>query len=73
MFSFMCIDMDSTPNTRHFYSIELNNAERLEASVLMDSLRDSGFLPSNTNLGHFVKECFARGLNDYRKDLVRHD
>jgi hypothetical protein len=53
--------------------VELTNAERLDASALMDSLRDAGVVPMNTNLGQFIKECFARGLNDYRKDLVRHD
>lgn len=73
IFSFMCIDMDLNQATRHFYSIELTNAERLDASALMDSLRDAGLVPLNMNLGHFMKECFARGLNDYRKDLVRHD
>jgi hypothetical protein len=71
--SFMCINMDLNQATRHFYSVELTNAERLDASALMDSLRDAGVVPMNTNLGHFIKECFARGLNDYRKDLVRHD
>jgi hypothetical protein len=65
--------MDLNKATRHFYSIELNNEERLDAAALMDSLRDAGIVPANTNLGHFIKECFARGLNDYRKDLVRHD
>lgn len=69
----MCINMDLNQATRHFYSVELTNVERLDASALMDSLRDAGFIPMNTNLGHFIKECFARGLNDYRKDLVRHD
>ena len=73
MLSFMCSDMDLNQSTRHFFSIELTNEERLDASALMDSLRDSGLVPLNTNLGHFIKECFARGLNDYRKDLVRHD
>lgn len=71
--SFTCIDMDLNEATRHFYSIELTNAERLDASSLMDSLRDAGIVSMNMNLGHFIKECFARGLNDYRKDLVRHD
>lgn len=69
----MCIDMDLNQAARHFFSIELANSERLETSALMDSLRDAGLVPANTNLGHFIKECFARGLNDYRKDLVRND
>lgn len=69
----MCINMDLNQAARHFYSIELTNAERLDASALMDSLRDAGIVPTNINLGQFIKECFARGLNDYRKDLVRHD
>ena len=65
--------MDLNKATRHFYSIELTNDERLEAAALMDSLRDEGMIPLNMNMGHFLKECFARGLNDYRKDLVRND
>ena len=65
--------MDLNQAARYFYSIELSNSERLEVSALMDSLRDANLLPQNTNLGHFMKECFARGLNDYRKDLVRND
>lgn len=69
----MCIDMDLNQSTRHFYSIELSNSERLDTSALMDSLREAGMLPKNMNLGQFMRECFARGLNDYRKDLVRND
>jgi len=65
--------MDLNKATRHFYSIELSNDERLEAAVMMDALKDEGMIPLNTNMGHFLKECFARGFNDYRKDLVRHD
>jgi hypothetical protein len=65
--------MDITSASRHFFSIEMNNAERLETAAMMDSLRDAGIVPKNINLGQFIRECFARGLNDYRKELVRHD
>lgn len=66
-------DMNLDQATRHFYSVELSNAERLETSAMLDSLRDNGIVTKNMNLGQFVKECFWRGLNDYRKDLVRQD
>lgn len=65
--------MDLNKATRHFFSIEMTNEERLEASALMDSLRDTGMVPTNTNLGRFIKDCFYRGFNEYRKDLVRND
>jgi hypothetical protein len=65
--------MDLNKATRHFLSIELTNDERLETAALMDSLKDAGMLSTKLNMGQFIKECFARGLNDYRKDLVRHD
>lgn len=65
--------MDLNKATRHFLSIELTNDERLETAALMDSLKDAGMLNVKINMGQFIKECFARGLNDYRKDLVRHD
>jgi hypothetical protein len=67
------ITMDLNKATRHFLSIELTNDERLETAALMDSLKDAGMLNTKLNMGQFIKECFARGLNDYRKDLVRHD
>lgn len=67
------ITMDLNKATRHFLSIELTNDERLETAALMDSLKDAGMLNVKINMGQFIKECFARGLNDYRKDLVRHD
>ncbi len=67
------ITMDLNKATRHFLSIELTNDERLETAALMDSLKDAGMLSTKLNMGQFIKECFARGLNDYRKDLVRHD
>jgi hypothetical protein len=65
--------MDLNKATRHFLSIELTNDERLETAALMDSLKEVGMLNTRINMGQFIKECFARGLNDYRKDLVRHD
>lgn len=65
--------MDLNRAARHFLSIELTNDERLETAALMDSLKDAGMLNVKLNMGQFIKECFARGLNDYRKDLVRHD
>lgn len=66
-------NMEFTKNSRHFYSVELTNDERLEAAALMVALRDEGLIPFNTNMGQFMKECFARGFNDYRKDLLRND
>ena len=65
--------MDLNKATRHFLSIELTNDERQKTAALMDSLKDAGMLSTKLNMGQFIKECFARGLNDYRKDLVRHD
>jgi hypothetical protein len=65
--------MDLNKGTRHFFSIEMTNEDRLEAAALMDSMRDTGLVSANTNLGRFIKDCFYRGLNEYRKDLVRHD
>lgn len=65
--------MDLNKATRHFFSIEMTNEERLEAASLMDAVRDVGLVPANTNLGRFIKDCFYRGLNEYRKELVRHD
>lgn len=65
--------MDLNKATRHFFSIEMTNEERLEAASLMDAVREDGLLPANTNLGLFIKTCFYRGLNEYRKDLVRRD
>jgi hypothetical protein len=65
--------MDLNKATRHFLSIELTNDERLETSALMDALKEEGVLNTRINMGQFIKQCFARGLNDYRKDLVRHD
>jgi len=69
----MCIDMDLNNATRHFFSVEMSNSERLETASMMDALKESGIIPYNMNMGHFIRECFARGLNDYRKELNRHD
>lgn len=65
--------MDLNKATRHYYAIELRNDERLEVAALMETLKDEGMLPLNMNMGQFLRECFARGYNDYRKDLVRND
>ena len=65
--------MDLNKAVRHFFSIEMTNEERLETAALMDSVREHGLVPANTNLGLFIRDCFYRGLNEYRKDLVRHD
>jgi hypothetical protein len=51
----------------------MTNEERLETAALMDSVREHGLVPANTNLGLFIRDCFYRGLNEYRKDMVRHD
>ena len=51
----------------------MNNEQRLEASELMTSLKEAGFINGSTNLGQFVTICFFRGLNEYRKELFRHD
>lgn len=65
--------MEAHTATRYFQPIEMTNAERLEVSVLMDGLKDAHLLPENTNLGQFVAECYARGKNEYMKDLYRKD
>ena len=65
--------MDLNQATRHFFSVELSNSERLETASLMNSLKDEGLLNPAMNMGQFMRECFARGFNDYRKDLVRND
>lgn len=65
--------MDLNKATRHFYSIELSNDDRLDTSALLSSLKEEGMMSDNVNLGQFMRECFVRGLNDYRKDLVRND
>lgn len=66
-------DMDLNKATRHFFNIEMTNEERLETAALMDAVRDIGLIPVDSNLGRFIKDCFYRGLNEYRKDLVRQD
>lgn len=63
----------SDNNIRHYHPVEMNNEQRLEASELMASLKEAGLLNGNTNLGQFVTTCFFRGLNEYRKELLRHD
>lgn len=54
---------------KHIFSVEVSNEDRLTMAALMSELRDLGYLKSDVNLGQFAKECLARGLNDYRKDL----
>jgi hypothetical protein len=65
--------MADNNTTRHYHPVELTNEERLQASELMTSLKDAGMLNERENLGQFVTDCFFRGLNEYRKDLMRHD
>lgn len=66
--------MESQDNqTKYFHSIELTNGDRLEASHMVDQLKESKILPSNINLGQFISSCYFRGLNEYRKDLLRRD
>jgi hypothetical protein len=64
---------DPTKNVRHYHPIELTNNQRLEAASMMDQLRDANLLPNNINLGRFITDCYFRGLNEYRKELLRED
>lgn len=64
---------DLAKDVRHYHPIELTNTQRLEAASMMDQLRDAGIVPTNINLGRFITGCYFRGLNEYRKDLFRHD
>lgn len=66
--------MESQDNqTKYFHSIELTNGDRLEAAHMMDHLKESKTLPASINLGQFISSCYFRGLNEYRKDLLRRD
>ena len=65
--------MDAHTSTRYFQPIEMDNAERLEVSAMMDGLKESNLIAKNLNFGQFEAECYARGLNEYRKDLYRKD
>lgn len=65
--------MESHNTTRYFQPIEMTNAERLETSALMENLKDANLIPAGLNLGQFVAECYARGKNEYMKDLYRKD
>jgi len=64
---------NSNQGVRHYHPIELSNDQRLEAASMMDQLRDAGLVPDNINLGRFITTCYFRGLNEYRKELYRHD
>jgi len=66
--------VDSQQNqTKYFYSIELSNAGTLEVSNMVDKLKEVGILAPNINIGQFITCCYFRGLNEYRKDLLRQD
>jgi len=67
------IPMEAHTSIKYFQPIEMNNAERLEVSALMDGLKEANVITENLNLGQFVAECYTRGLNEYRKDLYRKD
>jgi len=70
----ICNNMDNQHKpVRHYHPIELDNNQRLEAASMMDQLRDAGIVPENINLGKFITACYFRGLNEYRKELVRDD
>lgn len=65
--------MESRTSARYFQPIELDNTERLEVAALMDGLKDARLISNNTNFGQFITECYARGKNEYMKDLYRKD
>lgn len=65
--------MGANSTVKHYHPVELTNEQRLEASELMTALKDAGFVDGRENLGQFVTNCFFRGLNEYRKELMRHD
>lgn len=65
--------MESHNTVRYFQPIEMTNAERLETSALMEHLKEENIIPVGLNLGQFVAECYARGKNEYMKDLYRKD
>lgn len=67
------IPMEAHTSARYFQPIEMTNAERLEVAALMDGLKDARLISENLNLGQFVAECYARGKNEYMKDLYRKD
>jgi hypothetical protein len=51
----------------------MSNGDRLDAVDMMDKLKDLGIIKKNLNLGQFTTLCYARGLNEYRKDVVQKD
>lgn len=65
--------MDSNKHTCYFQPIEMNNEDRLETAALMEHLKEENIIPADLNLGQFVAECYARGKNEYMKDLYRRD
>lgn len=65
--------METPDSTRYFLPIEMTNEERLEIASLMDALKDANLISQNLNFGQFVAECYARGKNEYMKDLYRKD
>ncbi len=60
-------------NIKYYQPIEMSNSDRLDAANMMDKLKDLGIIKKNLNLGQFATLCYARGLNEYRKDIVRKD
>lgn len=60
-------------HTKYIYSMEFSNAQRLEVSELHMSLKEAGLLPTNSNMGMFMRDIFYRGFNEYRKELVKDD
>lgn len=66
--------MESQDNKiKHYQPIEMSNGDRLDAANMMDKLKDLGIIKQNSNLGQFITLCYIRGLNEYRKDLLRRD
>lgn len=59
--------------TKYIYSMEFSNVQRLEVSELHMSLKEAGLLPTNSNMGMFMRDIFYRGFNEYRKELVKDD
>jgi len=51
------------------YAIELNNEEHFKLGEILNELKNAMLIPSNTNLGMFMKEAFYRGVDDYQEDL----
>lgn len=57
--------------TKHLYAIELNSEQLLEIVDLYTKLKEDGVIPSNLNLGSFMKDAFYRGFYEYKKDILK--